>query len=152
MSITVQIDANIQVICSTPAEAVAVVRELRGNAVFAAPVVSQPLPLSEQRTNGSSQTHEFDSDVLNATHRFLKTIRENPGGVQKDAIMTVLGVSHPKAIGSKSVPINKLIGNLGFRQLSSVYKNPKTPTGRIWRPGKQLNAALQLVEQKLAAH
>jgi hypothetical protein len=96
---------------------------------------------------------DFDSEGAQVALKFLKTIREGSSdGIASEALMEVFGVSKKKAIGSRSAGVNKVLISLGLN-VKAVYKNPRTATGqRAWKPGRQMNNAIAMIEQRLAAH
>ena len=83
---------------------------------------------------------------------FLKLIAEyGMSGVKLDAIMKILRVDHPKAVGSKSAAINRKIEEYGFDP-DDVYTNPRDSTGdRSWRPGPALKEAINALEGRKRA-
>ena len=150
MAITLKFD-GIEYFVSTPAEAAELTRELKKGAAIVAPAAHEkPSKQANSRQNGSEI--EIDPDVAARALKFLKAIRDGSDeGVQSDVMMTVFGVRHAKAIGSRSGAVNRLIKDMGFR-LNSVYKNPRTPNGRVWRSGRSMAHAISTIEQRLAAH
>jgi hypothetical protein len=148
-----------EVSVSDPTEAAALLGALKKAGETAA-INSKPAEapaLPPTAVNGSSSSAEL-ADINTGTAqmalRFLKAIRDGgaSGGIQSDAVMTALGVTVAKAIGSKSAAINTLIKDgLGMRP-KSAYVNPKTKEGRFWKPGRQIGNAIQQLEQRLAAH
>jgi hypothetical protein len=158
MSFTIHVD-DIQVTVTSLSEAAALIRELRVGkrvaAVEAKPLVSpepeRPAALAPAPAPTNGSIEPIDLALGNTAVRFLKVIRENPNGVQADTVMPTLGVTKAKAIGSRSGPINRLLTDLGFKP-KAVYRNPRSATGRIWQPGKQLQNAISAIEQRLGAH
>lgn len=70
------------------------------------------------------------------------------GGVSSDEVQRVLGVSHPKGIGSRVVPINALLRTAGFNP-EDVYSNTlrdEHTNGRIWQAGEKIMEALQHIK------
>lgn len=72
-------------------------------------------------------------------------------GINADTVQAVLGVTHPKAISSKSSGINRLLDDMPYRR-NSVYTNDRTVNGRIWKPGKNLQHALDELLKLQTAH
>lgn len=156
MAYTVKVD-GIEVTASTPAEAAALVAELRK-----VQIATEGRSKSSEKSlqdfqgfgNGLSMTlTELNPATAGTALKFLKAIRagSQSGGVQAEALMSVLAITAPKAIGSKSAAVNKVITNLGLKP-KTVYINPRTAAGRIWKGGRNLDHAIQLLEQRLAAH
>jgi len=158
MTIKINIDGY-EVTVSDPAEAAALLHALKKQpekpvipAIHEQRVAIETpaVPMIEDQPRGA----DFDSEAALTALRFLKTVRDGQanGGVQSNAIMSALGVTKPKAIGSKSASINKLIKSLGF-SVSAVYVNPRSPDiGRIWKPRRNMAQAIAQIEQRLAAH
>jgi hypothetical protein len=153
---------GIEITASSPADAAALVRELKSGK---SSQNGQLLPAEGKSQGSSSRTQQVimigsddDLDPISPENtrmalEFLKAIRDGAaiGGIQAAVLVKVLGVSAPKAIGSKSATINKLIKRIGLG-VEKVYTNPKTASGRIWRPGRKMNYAIDLIEQRLANH
>ena len=75
------------------------------------------------------------------TLRFLRLIRDEPDGVPANAIMEVLDAKTLKAIGGRSVKVNRTLEAIGLKP-SRVYRNEDTPQGRIWKAAELLPQAL----------
>lgn len=158
MGYTIKI-GEFEVTADTPADAAALLRELRKSEPQVAPAAVKPaekpnLQAFQGTGNGlSAALAEFDPNAADTALKFLKAIRAagQSGGIQAKAMMEVLGVTAPKAIGSKSAAVNKTISRLGLKP-KAVYLNPRTPDGRIWKPGRKMGEAIQLLEERLAAH
>jgi hypothetical protein len=86
---------------------------------------------------------------IHLTLRFLRVIRDQPDGVTVRGVMEALRVSNPKAIGGRSVSVNRTLGDIGLKP-SDVYTNVDTQRGRIWKAGAQLPRALAELQRLLA--
>lgn len=86
-----------------------------------------------------------------STLKFLTAIRDGgTAGTESEAIMKALGVSKPKAIGSRSATINRVLEQLGFKP-AQVYGNDRTANGRVWKPRRLMQDAIAALEKRLAA-
>jgi len=151
-----------EVSASTPADAAELLRELSkgGKASDILPPMNaaqkdlfQKNPRKTGTTSiiGGDELEPMKPEQASMTLEFLKAIRDGGAtGVTAPVLMKVLGVTAPKAIGSKSATINKIIKQVGLAD-SRVYTNPKTANGRIWRPARRMNEAIQLIEKRLDA-
>jgi hypothetical protein len=78
--------------------------------------------------------------------KLLRAIQNAPKGIKADGIMPLIGVSTPKAIGSKTAALNKIIKDLGFKK-QMVYRNPRKPgEGRTWYPGRKIANVIAAIE------
>lgn len=141
MTITLKI-GDIEVTASTPAEAAAVIRELHS---------SDKGYLNEGKgSSGVTEIEHIDPEILDRSLKFLEKIKEfSPKGADSDKIMMALRVAHPKAVGAKSVAVNKLLTDLGFRK-GSVYRSQKKPhQGRLWKAGPSIEKAITTLKREL---
>lgn len=93
-----------------------------------------------------------DVDAVQSAISLLSAIRDaGRQGMNADSVQNVLGVTHPKAISSKSTGINRLLDEMPFRR-NSIYTNDRTVNGRIWKPGKNLPYALEELQKLQVAH
>jgi hypothetical protein len=157
--ITIKTPDGFEFIASSPEEAVALytaVRKTGGAASGDSSSTSAQQPTG--RANGSASAAEaetpIDPDTATLAMRFLKVVRDgaSSGGVNADALLPVFGVDKPQGIGNKAGRVNALLRDSLNLKVENVYSNPKTPTGRVWTPGKHLNRAIELIEQRLAPH
>lgn len=151
MSYTIKID-GFEVTAATPADAAALLRELRKTETQAPKAQEKP-SLQAFHGNGlSASLAEFDPNAADTALKFLKAIRTGQTvGIHARVLMDALGVTVPKAIGSKSAAVNKTITRLGLKP-KTVYSNPRTADGRVWKPGRKMGEAIQMLEERLAAH
>jgi hypothetical protein len=157
---TIKVD-GIEITAASAADAVALVRELKGGKSSQngqAPPIAEKPPQENPRQQVLLAGSADDLDPISPENtrmslEFLKAIRDgaDSGGIMAPVLVKLLGVSAPKAIGSKSATVNKVIKRTGL-SVTKVYVNPKTPSGRIWRPGRKMNEAIHLIEQRLAHH
>jgi hypothetical protein len=146
MSYTIKIDGY-EVTAATPADAAALLRELRKPEGTVTPPKSTEKPILQAfHGNGlSAALAEFDPNAADTALKFLKAIRQS-GELEAKGLMQVLGVTAPKAIGSKSATVNKTLTRLGLKP-KAVYNNPRTPEGRVWKPGRKMGEAIQLLTE-----
>lgn len=86
-----------------------------------------------------------------STLKFLSAIRDGgSAGTESEAVMKALGVTKPKAIGSRSATINRVLEQLGFKP-AQVYGNDRTANGRVWKPRRLMQDAIAALEKRLAA-
>lgn len=151
MSITIKV-GKFDVTVSNAAEAAALLRELESTENKATAENPKPSIHSQEAEDHKADATSFDPAIATMTLRFLKAIRDGgSSGVQSEAIMKALEVERPKAVGSRSAAVNRLLKGLQFSP-GKVYDNPKTFNGRIWTPKKQMQAAITALEQRMGAH
>jgi hypothetical protein len=106
--------------------------------------------------NLSPESEEPDrpfSSVMGDTLRFLNAIANSSeaDGLGGDVIANVLGVRHPKGIGSRAAIINRLLMELGFN-VEEVYTNPRNNLGdRTWKPGPKITHALAALLERMGS-
>ncbi len=95
------------------------------------------------------RTDHLDVEIAEKAIRFLKRLSETSGALRTDQIMSSLGVKSANAVGGTTKKINSLLVDLGFNK-ESVYTNPKKPKQqRTWYRGKDIEAAIEAIDQKL---
>jgi hypothetical protein len=171
--IIVVVHEGIEYRCNNLAEAAELGRRLRSEkpaklAPSAASAIKKPLPARKGHRHAKRKARAMpdplrevplispalmlvkaSDETWSAAHRFLRAIRDHrETGIQAEGLMPVFGVTKPKALGSRSGPVNKLIRDLGF-SVGRVYKNPRTATGRLWKPGPKIKEVIELIEQRL---
>jgi len=83
---------------------------------------------------------------------FLTAVRDaGTRGLSAEGVRDALGVAHVKAIGTKASVVNKMLAEFALRR-NSVYTNDRTANGRLWKPGKNVNIALEELQKRSAAH
>jgi len=152
-TITFKID-GIEISASSVADAAELIRELKKDR---SADEAKPEPPKIERNGhrvlvvGNEEDFAaIDADNGKMALNFLSTIRDG-GNVPAATLMKVFGVTAPKALGSKSATVNKVIKAVGLKP-GMVYKNPKTQEGRTWKPGRRMGDAIQLIEKRLAQH
>jgi hypothetical protein len=133
---------GIEVSISDLDEAAALLRKLQGSAQVAPQVVAN--------ANGHDPAAvTVDAEMAQFSLKMLRAIQNAPKGIKADGIMPLIGVSSPKAIGSKTAGMNKILRDLGLKQ-HAVYKNPrKAREGRTWYPGRKIADAIAAIEAAL---
>jgi hypothetical protein len=156
--ITIKTPDGFELIASSPEEAAALYAAVRKTG-GAASSQSHPAPVNQPaaRPSGAMAAAEsvtpIDPETAGTALRFLKAVRDGAsgGGLKAEALLPVFGVDKPQGIGNKSARVNSLLKDSLGLKVESVYSNPKTPTGRVWTPGKHLSRAIDLIEQRLGA-
>jgi hypothetical protein len=83
------------------------------------------------------------------TLEFLRVIEDHEvsGGAPVATVMSVLGASHAKGVGSKAAIVNRVLDRLGFA-IPDVYLNPRDAHGdRYWKGGPRLRDAIEALSQ-----
>jgi hypothetical protein len=93
-----------------------------------------------------------DPNPVEAAISLLSAIRDaGKTGIGTEKVTDILGVSQPKAIASKSMGINRLLDDMEFTR-RSIYSNDRTANGRVWKPGRNIQAALDELNKLQTAH
>ena len=142
MAITLTID-SISVTVPSVKTAAALIRELRR--------AGEPgLPKVELGSEHDKQSLRVSNELLSVgtALKFLRTINDAHEGASTDAIMKVLGVTDPKAVGSRTSALNKLLKSFAMAP-SSVYYSSRVGERRIWKGGDQLAIAIGYLREAL---
>lgn len=102
------------------------------------PVVTTQLPFDEAPKVDGAQALKF-----------LQAIKESDpvGGLNAHQVSELLGVKHPKGIGSKAASINRVLDSYGYT-VESVYTNHRGPFGeRIWAAGSMIQSAIAAISK-----
>lgn len=150
MAYTLKIN-GFDVEASTAAEAAALLRELQHGPKPAPPSAPAIVEKTPQIPAGNGAMSDLDPASSESALKFLRTIRDSGTGIEADRLMSALGVTKPKGIGSKSASVNRVLKAVGLKP-RFVYSNPRGPTGRIWKPAKRMGEAIQLLEQRSTTH
>jgi len=87
-------------------------------------------------------------DGLKSAVALLSTIKKAaPQPVMSEALVTVLGVNHPKGLGGVLARAKQEIAATGYDP-DRVFWQQRTPLGREYRGGPDLELALAAVESK----
>lgn len=112
-----------------------------------APPIAAPVPPPPSDAIQASADRDLMAEI-NAV-KFLMAIKSNhqAGGMLVRDVMSVLGASNPKGVGSKTVAINRVIERYGFA-LDSVYGNPRDSLGdRHWLAGPLIDDAIEAIKK-----
>jgi len=124
---------GIEIFASSPQEAAALIRDLTAG----------------QRIVPKSSTPASEEERWAATLAFLSCIHDaGSRGAEVNQIMHVMGVRHPKGVGSKTTIVDKCLMELGFTA-DSVYNNERGAEGRFWRSAPRLSEAIAAARSKL---
>jgi hypothetical protein len=136
MSIKMTIQ-GIDIVASSAEEAAALVREFSGLKGLRGQVMDfdQPTQFADPGPDGQRAI------------AFLEEIRSAaPDGPTTDDIMRVLETESTKGVGGRLTRVNKLLAEAGFDP-STVYQNPRTAGGRVWRPGSAIQQAIRKLRE-----
>jgi hypothetical protein len=100
------------------------------------------------KANPAAQKKYADLSLLS---KFMDAIRAGgEQGANSDDVVTLLGVSDGRGIGSKLTGAKKALKELGFPDYKQVFYRIRVPrVGRFWRAGPKFKAASDAVLEKL---
>jgi hypothetical protein len=130
---------GVEIAVATVADAAKLALELSAGAT-----VSTPTEAALEHPN----LPQISPETLTSALKFLKHVRDKPGGSKVEDIQRVLKVETAKGIGPKMTMINYVLEILALPQ-DTVYVNPKGPEGRIWYPRKNIGEAISMLETVL---
>ena len=137
---------GIEVTASTAAEAAALLRELAPKPEPAPAKVRILRPV--QPTGAETPRMVASAGGVDAVLSFLEAIYRAPKGIGTADLMPILGVEHPKGVGSRTALFNGILRQLGFsKPFPEVYSVEKTPSGRVFYPGPELRRAIETLER-----
>lgn len=142
---------GIEVKATSAAEAAELIKAL-GKPIGAATETARAMPITPKSSRADRfklrlRSRRNGANVRTVAVEFLSKIRDaGSEGIAADGLMDILGARHPKGIGSRSAPVNKLIESLGY-DIEDVYDNPRSPEGRIWKPGPKMDAAIEALKK-----
>jgi hypothetical protein len=148
MAITLTID-GIPITVASVKTAVALIQGLRRATASELPRVELRAERNGEVLPDMGQRTSDQGTVIRTAMKFLMAIRDAPDGAQTSVIMKALGVTDPRAIGSRTSTINKVLKSLGMTH-SSVYYSNRLIDGRLWLPGDQLPSAIGNLRKLLA--
>lgn len=113
-----------------------------------------PMPLAAFSVADSVTEAQLDpADGLMAL-KLLKEIKDWSDlgmDMRAEQVAALLGVNHPKGIGSRSASINRLLTSAGF-VVEEVYVNRRDTAGeRHWQPGPNISEAIATLERRFAS-
>lgn len=72
---------------------------------------------------------------------------KGPGGMTPEAVMKLLGTTHPKGIGNRMQAVNAILRTIGIAA-EDVYSNARNEMGtRMWVPRSRISEAIEAIER-----
>jgi hypothetical protein len=92
------------------------------------------------------------TESVRSALNFLTAVRDaGKKGLSAEGVREAFGVEDVRAIGTKAAVVNKMIAEFALRR-NSVYTNDRTASGRLWKPGKNVDIALEELQKRSSAH
>jgi hypothetical protein len=114
------------------------------------------LVLKRKQFKFMSREAESDNfDTPRSTLAFLEAIKAaGSHGLNGEAVQRILETDKPKGVGGRMVRINGFLRRLGFEGTADLFDNPKDRKagGRIWKPKRNLDVAIEAVRKVTTAH
>jgi hypothetical protein len=113
--------------------------------------VSEPTVTKKANGKSNAAADERQADLV-LLAKFMDAIKAGGDqGANSDDVVTLLGVSDGRGIGSKLTGPKKILKELGFHDSKAVFFRIRIPrVGRFWRAGPKFKAAYDaVVEQAL---